>query len=288
MIYQRERCPETQREHWQGYVELRKQMRFDAVKRMLGNDVHFERRAGTQQDAIAYCSKEETRVLPTVSHGTAKKQGKRRDLKYLKRAAIKRTVPYNKLLYRCKNYQQAKFVQLLRSVAETSLDFTQMEVHWYHGKAGTGKTRSAYEALRRHKAEGMTCYIANQSSAWFDGYCEQDVVLIDELRAKNWPYDTMLNLLDGYEERVQIKGGHTIWCPKIVYITAPLSPEATYAGTLQYQGGIDQLRRRLTDIKCFDKPDMMVVQDGRITGAASCPLGMNDGAVYIELDTDSQ
>ncbi len=85
---------------------------------------------------------------------------------------------------------------------------------------------------------------------WFDGYWGQKYAIIDEIRAKNWPYDLMLRLLDGYQVRLPIKGGFTIWKPEIIYITSPLHPRHLYKGQLEYNvdGGIDQLLRRITTI----------------------------------------
>lgn len=62
LVAQLERCPDTQRIHWQGYVELPKTMRIGAVKELFGDStMHLEKRRGTREEARAYCMKEETR-----------------------------------------------------------------------------------------------------------------------------------------------------------------------------------------------------------------------------------
>lgn len=71
MIYQVEQCPETQRMHIQGYLELKKQTTFLKTKAMFAPAVvHLEgRKARTAAPAIAYCSKEETRVSGPFEFG---------------------------------------------------------------------------------------------------------------------------------------------------------------------------------------------------------------------------
>lgn len=56
-------CPDTQRIHWQGYLELTASIRFSALKVScpLLATAHFESRRGTAEEAIAYCSKSESR-----------------------------------------------------------------------------------------------------------------------------------------------------------------------------------------------------------------------------------
>lgn len=62
MIYQEEVCPETGREHLQGYVEFNTSVRFGALKKLPHMaKVHWEKRRGSRQQAHDYCCKEDTR-----------------------------------------------------------------------------------------------------------------------------------------------------------------------------------------------------------------------------------
>ena len=64
MVYQLEKSPTTGKLHWQGYVRLTKNVRFQGMRKILGlNDsTHCEVARGSDQDNDRYCSKEETRV----------------------------------------------------------------------------------------------------------------------------------------------------------------------------------------------------------------------------------
>ena len=81
MVYQKEKCPKTQREHFQGYVEFGDKQRMQSVKTIFNdNTLHVEPRRGTQRQAIAYCKKAESRIEDPVEFGEAKSQGQRTDL----------------------------------------------------------------------------------------------------------------------------------------------------------------------------------------------------------------
>lgn len=81
MVYQKERCPTTAREHFQGYVEFKSAKRINGVKQIFSNcGIHLEHRLGSQQQAIDYCTKLDTQVAKPVFFGIRKNQGHRRDL----------------------------------------------------------------------------------------------------------------------------------------------------------------------------------------------------------------
>ncbi len=62
LVYQRE-VGANGTPHFQGYCEFKIQKRLGAVKELLGGaSVHIERRFGTQEQAIKYAKKEDTRV----------------------------------------------------------------------------------------------------------------------------------------------------------------------------------------------------------------------------------
>ena len=66
-------------EHYQGYVELAKAGRLSALKK-INDRAHWEKCNGTQEQNIAYCSKEEGRLDGPWEKGEKKQQGKRSDL----------------------------------------------------------------------------------------------------------------------------------------------------------------------------------------------------------------
>lgn len=81
MVYQKEKCPTTGKEHYQGYVEFKKKVTLRKIKTIFRDDtIHFDVRRGSQENAINYCSKEKSRIGETHYYGEQKNQGHRTDL----------------------------------------------------------------------------------------------------------------------------------------------------------------------------------------------------------------
>lgn len=81
MIWQQERCPKTEKDHYQIYVEFFEGLNMNNIKDLFEDKtLHIEPRKGSQDQAIAYCSKEETRVSGPFKYGKKSQQGYRSDL----------------------------------------------------------------------------------------------------------------------------------------------------------------------------------------------------------------
>jgi len=81
-VGQKERCPTTERIHFQLYVEVDPRQRLSTLRRWLPR-LHVENRNGTQARAIEYVTKEETRMEEPFEYGeksTIERAGQRTDL----------------------------------------------------------------------------------------------------------------------------------------------------------------------------------------------------------------
>lgn len=249
IIYAEEVAPGTGTPHLQGYCEFYKQLRQVKVKELLGRRAHIERRKGTQRQAIDYCKKinQDPPVEPNTKvfeAGVKNKAGERTDLTTIKEMVQECNLV--EVLPLCQNYQQIRYAEKLYEYKSLSTEYKKKQVFWFYGETGTGKTREAYKIIGDNDFWRST----TNGGQWFNGYYGQKYALIDELRAANWPYKLMLELLDGYEIRCPNKGGFTIWNPDTVIITCPRKPEDAYQGQLQYgDGHIDQLLRRITEVR---------------------------------------
>ncbi len=226
--------------HLQGYGELTKQRTIKWLTRQC-RGFHVAKRMGTAKQAADYCKKDDN----YEERGTMSKQGRRTDIEELvTRVALGERL--TTIILDCPTYNIMRMVEKLASYRQPTKVYDKRTVHWFWGETGKGKTKMAYEMV-----EEGNFWLSNDHQ-WFDGYDGQEIALIDELRAKNWPYSLMLKLLDGYPLRLPVKGGFTIWEPKVIIITTPFPPEKTYAGTAEnVDGGIQQLIRRITNIREF-------------------------------------
>lgn len=71
VTYQVERCPKTGRLHYQGYIEFTGKKTWSWVHKNLKGleTAHLEQRKGSQDEAINYCQKVESRVRGPFEHG---------------------------------------------------------------------------------------------------------------------------------------------------------------------------------------------------------------------------
>jgi hypothetical protein len=220
----------------------------NSVKKALGDtSVHLERRIGSQQQAIAYVTKEDSRIEGTLyEEGIKKCQGKRNDiseaLEMLKEGRtlneiideIPHILRYDKHLER---YKQ-------RSIEPRNFE---TEVIVCIGPPGSGKTRHVMEE------ENVWIMPEQTSSVWFDGYEGQEVALIDDFKG-NIRYNFLLQLLDRYPMRVNIKGGFTQWRPKKIYITSNYEIENWYLESAALLRRIKEVRRFGTEVGGNTRP----------------------------------
>jgi len=75
------------------------------------------------------------------------------------------------------------------------------------GPTHTGKTRMAVKMLTELVGEDeiYTLDASNNTNTWWDGYCGQKAVIIDDFYG--WiKYGHFLRVLDGYKIRLEVKG----------------------------------------------------------------------------------
>lgn len=251
IVFQRERCPTTGREHLQGYAELFKQTRFAAVKALFGDGVHLEKRRGSAKQADSYCRKAESRVEGTEpsSSGEMSSQGTRTDLEEV-RCMIEAGADdmeiaeahFGNYLRYSSGFQKYRNAFLMRGRMTSGAVYQPKEVIVYWGKAGAGKTRKVWE-----ECKGQEIFV-KPAGKWFDGYMNQKVALIDDFTG-DVELGLFLKALDGYPTRVEVKNCHSFWNPEKIYITSNLSPEEWYPEANQDQH--EAIRRRITKLVHF-------------------------------------
>ncbi len=156
--------------HIQGYAELEKQTRFNAVVRMLPGGTHIESRRGTGQQAMEYCKKDGT----FHEAGNMRNPGKRNDIQKL-RDAIDEGATLLELYATCdamfrypaagKQYlrlkKKARLTPMALDLRPWQAELTTVvtgavhprQVLWYWDPIGnTGKTTMARYFVRNHKA----------------------------------------------------------------------------------------------------------------------------------------
>ncbi len=231
--------------HLQGYVQFKRRCVLRRVKHLVGARAHCEVSRGTPAQAATYCQKDgDFEEIGSIKQG----QGSRTDLGELYEAckeglsfgAIAERFPSAALRY-------GNGIQRIRQLSRPARTAPpQIWVFW--GKTGTGKTRRVWEYTN---ADALWVH---PGGMWFDGYDGHAAVVFDDFDGSWFKLSYFLKLLDRYSMPVPIKGGHTWWVPKTIYLTSNLKPEDWFPNA--HEEHKNALMRRLTEFgtiqECFE------------------------------------
>ncbi len=206
-------CPDTKRPHNQGWIQFKSPKTLRRVKKFVqSNEIHLEGCLGTPKQNSKYCKKDRD----YVEFGNYLTQGQRTDLDEIKEMIKKGSniidIAEKNFLAWCK-YARALCKYKEYCDRDLRKKFRKVEVHHLWGDTGTGKTRMAVESSSDYYK------IQGDSMTWFDGYEGESTLIIDEYD-NNISCTKLLSLLDGYQLRLPIKGGHTWANWTKVYITS--------------------------------------------------------------------
>lgn len=237
LVYGREKG-QNNTPHLQGYVELTKRLTLKPLKLVLGNRAHVEKRKGTAEQAATYCKKDKD----IFEKGTISAPGARNDIKLLLTAVKKR----KRVIELAEEYPVA-WVKYHRACEKLSIEYAredkepkQVTVTVLYGKAGSGKTRRAYEM-----DPDLYMFTESAGQDWFDGYHGQKTILFDDFYG-GIKYGKFLKLLDRYRFNLAVKGGFTWKSWTQVIITSNQRPDEWYS-----RGMTPALLRRLDYIYLY-------------------------------------
>lgn len=278
LIFQLEVGEEKKIPHWQGYVELKKTMRYKAMfKSMgLGQEGKIIKAKGTAAENKAYCSDPgkrhpEWKVEPGfMDYGAPTVQGARNDLKSaidtLRKDGIQKVKDDHACVY-------VKYWKGLEKLLEPPrLDKPRAQkpfVHWIYGPTGSGKTHLAEAFSKEHKYE---YYIYNKSfNGFWQRYNQQPVLIIDDMRPDTFRFDELLRILDRYQYLVNQKQGDIFINSPYIFITAPTAPEEMFALANTPEFDYAQLLRRIDIITKAEPrseplpvPKRFLLRDGKL------------------------
>lgn len=213
--------------HIQGYVELTKGRRMKSMCHLLGGRAWLAQRRGTREQARDYCKKEgnfeEIGTWKTVG------QGRRTDLEGLIEACQKKT-PVKEIMLNMPLTvaKYPKFFDKFYSLCERDLSREKrtIETTVIWGEKGCGKTNYI------NSREPSLFWIDPDNVNFpFDGYDGEEAIVFDDFYG-GIKQHTMLRILDEYQYRVNVKGGHRYAMWKRVYITSNKAPEYWYSNGL--------------------------------------------------------
>lgn len=235
-IYQFERGEEGTL-HIQMMLYFKNAIQFKTVKKACPR-AHIEKCINIQK-SIEYCSKEDTRVEGPIEINKENRpnQGKRSDLndiydkikKGMSTLSIADEYPSQYMRY----YKAFDRVRELHMVDRTEMP----EITWIWGETGVGKSHYVFS---KHDINDI--YVKDNTK-WWDGYTQQKAIVFNDFDKYSWKIKDLLNILDKWPYRCEIKGGYIKLNSPYIYITCDEAPDKIYEGKDR-----NQLLRRIKHI----------------------------------------
>jgi len=228
LIYGKE-VGESGTEHLQGCVIFKMSTRLAALKKILPK-AHWEVTKSTTA-SINYCMKDKNYKIRDN-----RVQGKRSDLiacvESLKTGGIKALI----------NEHPETYIKYHSGLEKLNFRYVKPRdpkvppiVTWLFGKTGTGKTKQVVDLE-------PDLWISGRDLKFWDGYENQEAILIDDFRKDFCTFHELLRILDRYPLNVNVKGGFRCFNSKRIYITSCFPPSRVY----DTREDVKQLIRRLT------------------------------------------
>lgn len=234
IVFQRERG-ENGTAHLQGYLELDRSQRLSFVKKIL-EKAHWEVRRGSQEDAIKYCKKLETRepgTEPFERGERANANGVRKDtfsanvLTPEERGKIIDKVRKKEMRISEISSYDMQDTALMRSLEGVCKDLAgpyreDLRVITIIGPTGVGKSWSVQKLF----PDGVCKWINGNSGCWFSEV-DKEVCLFDEF-AGQIAIERFLKLIDPYPMQIEVKGGMRPCYWRTIFICSNVTPQCWY------------------------------------------------------------
>lgn len=243
--YAQETCPKTGKQHYQGFAYSWKPIRFSGWKKMFPT-AHLEQMRGNFRENTAYCSKEGNLIefgeKPNENgvQSTAIEYKRRLDEGQTTMEVAEDPDMFGQYLHSHKALE--KYENHIRwKKARFDLDPPEVYIRW--GESGSGKTYGVYQQYGCDRIVKMF----SKEGRWFDNCNRGDVILFDDVGPGAVPkIEWLLELTDRYPMQVEVKGGTTLWKPKVIVLTSNI-PWDQWWPSMNLQHKV-ALQRRLTRV----------------------------------------
>lgn len=247
LAYGHEVCPTTGRKHLQGFVYFKNGRTEAAVCKKYG--MYMRHMRGNLDQNDYYCSKQSE----LIEFGNRPSQGARTDLDILAKQIMKgEKNVVNVMIDEPTTYHFYKRtlgdMEDFRNRKKFRTEMTKGI--WIYGETGTGKSTWAFKDFHPD-----THYRWVNDGGWWDAYCGQQTVIIDEFRG-NIPFNEMLQLVDRWPYMVRRRGREPYpFTSETVIVTSYGAPEEIYGN--MGEDSIAQLHRRFQVVHIKDIDELI-------------------------------
>lgn len=242
--------------HLQGFVCFVNARSFASVKKLC-TSAHWEVSKGTPEQASTYCKKDDKSFfekgdlpLSAAQKGDAEKNRWKEALKCVQEGRVD-DVPADILCVHLRSIQYAAAqIALSKRKVET---LSEWQHEWRYGKTECGKSENP-------RLEHPGAYIKDPQTEWWDGYKDEDVVIIDDFDKYNIKHSGNLKRwLDKYPFQAQVKNAYMMIRPKKIIVTSNYHPSEIWSD----EQTLGPILRRVKVIELFHDPDYKAKKKAR-------------------------
>lgn len=250
LCFSPEKCPSTDRKHFQCYVIWKPNFK----KTLSANAKYFgsasQMANGSPDQNRVYCGAEDYEkdgktkdANPLFQEfGELPRQGQRSDLDEIKddimqgKTSVDDVAINNPIVF----HQYGRTLNKIEDIVLRKRFRNWMTTaEWLYGATGVGKSKKAFE-----KYSPDTHYVYPNDNGWWDGYAGQEIVIINEFRGEI-KFSELLDLIDRYPKTVRRRGREPVpFLAKHIIITSCKKPSEIYSNALCETDNISQLLRR--------------------------------------------
>lgn len=240
LIYGKEVGGDNGTPHLQGFVYYKNPRRFEAVRKAIPG--HIEVARGTVDQNVEYCSKDGavttfgTKPLNDQEKGRAVKRDWKEIVQLAEDGEVQRFKTEHPDLY----FRYIKTFKAHRKFNVDALPHGTRHL-WLFGATGTGKS---------HRARQYTPFYQKLINKWWDGYENEENILIEEWSPDCGHTVQRLKLwADRYPFPGEVKGGYLTIRPALVIVTSNYDMRTCFPRDEDYL----PLKRRFKEIYCIDQ-----------------------------------
>jgi hypothetical protein len=205
-IYGREICPDTGKNHLQGYLALNKRMRLAQMKKLHAT-CHWEVKKGTVKEARQYCMKDGD----YVEHGEIPDEsGTNNSYRHCVELAKEGKMDNISDEYPGLYTRYKRTYEGMRKFVIETLD--EPRGYWIYGKPGTSKDSNVMDLKPFVKPHNK----------WWDGYDGEQYILFSDVdhNTAKWCGTFLKTWMDRYPFTAEMKGSSIQISPKRFYVTS--------------------------------------------------------------------
>lgn len=205
-----ETCPNTGKNHLQGYLQLTEKKRFKQLKKLFTengfDDVHLEHARENAATNIKYCKKDGF----FEEWGKPLRMGQRTDIECVTSDILDGNYPTILSMAHAHPIQYVRYhlgLEKLWSFQPRPLRSIP-SIYEFSGPPGCGKTTGARYFLTQSlkiNTDQIYEYCDDPAGPWWQGYYGQTVVIFEDFKA-NYPLNSLLRILDSTRVQVPLKG----------------------------------------------------------------------------------